>query len=203
MGKWFKIIAFLIIIIVSLLIFSFFINSNYKTKQNGNNKNIQEIEQYILNVTSYKAKIKVTVISNKNTNFYEFEQEVKSGSYSKQLALLPESLAGMEIIYENGIITVKNTQYNLSKVYENYPYVTTNSLFLTSFIEGYRNAEDKEIKEEDGKIQMTYMPKLNKYNNKQILYIDKASLKPKKLKIYDVNNELKVDIIYNEIELNI
>ena len=203
MGKWFKIIAFLIIIIVSLLIFSFFINSNYKTKQNGNNKNIQEIEQYILNVTSYKAKIKVTVISNKNTNFYEFEQEVKSGSYSKQLALLPESLAGMEIIYENGIITVKNTQYNLSKVYENYPYVTTNSLFLTSFIEGYRNAEDKEIKEEDGKIQMTYMPKLNKYNNKQILYIDKASLKPKNLKIYDVNNELKVDIIYNEIELNI
>ncbi len=203
MGKWFKIIAFLIIIIVSLLIFSFFINSNYKTKQNGNNKNIQEIEQYILNVTSYKAKIKVTVISNKNTNFYEFEQEVKSGSYSKQLALLPESLAGMEIIYENGIITVKNTQYNLNKVYENYPYVTTNSLFLTSFIEGYRNAEDKEIKEEDGKIQMTYMPKLNKYNNKQILYIDKASLKPKNLKIYDVNNELKVDIIYNEIELNI
>ena len=203
MGKWFKIIAFLIIIIVSLLIFSFFINSNYKTKQNGNNKNIQEIEQYILNVTSYKAKIKVTVISNKNTNFYEFEQEVKSGSYSKQLALLPESLAGMEIIYENGIITVKNIQYNLSKVYENYPYVTTNSLFLTSFIEGYRNAEDKEIKEEDGKIQMTYMPKLNKYNNKQILYIDKASLKPKNLKIYDVNNELKVDIIYNEIELNI
>ena len=203
MGKWFKIIAFLIIIIVTLLIFSFFINSNYKTKQNGNNKNIQEIEQYILNVTSYKAKIKVTVISNKNTNFYEFEQEVKSGSYSKQLALLPESLAGMEIIYENGIITVKNTQYNLNKVYENYPYVTTNSLFLTSFIEGYRNAEDKEIKEEDGKIQMTYMPKLNKYNNKQILYIDKASLKPKNLKIYDVNNELKVDIIYNEIELNI
>ena len=203
MGKWFKIIAFLIIIIVTLLIFSFFINSNYKTKQNGNNKNIQEIEQYILNVTSYKAKIKVTVISNKNTNFYEFEQEVKSGSYSKQLALLPESLAGMEIIYENGIITVKNAQYNLSKVYENYPYVTTNSLFLTSFIEGFRNAEDKEIKEEDGKIQMTYMPKLNKYNNKQILYIDKASLKPKNLKIYDVNNELKVDIIYNEIELNI
>ena len=45
--------------------------------------------------------------------------------------------------------------------------------------------------------------KVNKYNNKQILYIDKATLEPKNLQVYDINNELRVDIIYNEIELNI
>ena len=203
MGKWFKILAFIIIIIFALLICNFFIKSNYKTKENGNNKSIQEIEQYILNVTSYKAKIKVTVCSNKNTNYYEFEQEVRGASFCKQLALSPTSLAGMEIIYENGIITVQNTKYNLSQIYENYPYVTTNFLFLTSFIEGYRNATSKEITEMDGKIQMSYTSKVNKYNNKQILYIDKATLEPKNLQVYDINNELRVDIIYNEIELNI
>ena len=203
MGKWFKILAFIIIIIFALLICNFFIKSNYKTKESGNNKSIQEIEQYFLNVSSYRAKIKLTVCSNKNTNFYEFEQEVRGASYTRQLALSPNSLAGMEIIYENGIITLKNTKYNLSQVYENYQYVTTNSLFLTSFMKGYRNAEEKEIKEKDGKIQMYYMSEINKYNNKQILYIDKANLEPKNLQVYDINNELKVDIKYNEIELNI
>ena len=203
MGKWFKILSFIIIIIVALLICNFFVKTNYKTEQNGNNKNIQEIEQYILNVTSYKAKINVTVSSNKNANFYEFEQEVRGQSYSKQLALSPDSLAGMEIIYENGVITIQNTQYSLSNIYENYPFISTNSLFLTSFIEGYRNSDSKKIAEVDGKIQMSYISKINKYNNKQILYINKAKLEPENLQVYDINNELKVDIKYNEVELNI
>lgn len=203
MRKWFKILAFIIIIIVILLICNFFIKSNYKTEQNGNNKNIQEIEQYILNVTSYKAKINVTVSSNKNANFYEFKQEVRGQSYSKQLALSPDSLAGMEIIYENGVITIQNTQYSLSNIYENYPFISTNSLFLTSFIEGYRNSESKKIEEVNGKIQMSYISKINKYNNKQILYINKENLEPENLQVFDMNNELKVDIKYSEIELNI
>ena len=203
MGKYFKILAFILIIIITLLICNFFVKTNYKTEENGNNKNIQEIEQYILNVTSYKAKINVTISSNKNANFYEFEQEVTSGSYSKQRAISPESLYGMEIIYENGVITIKNTQYNLSNIYENYPLVSSNFLYLTSFIEGYRSSENRTIKQVDGKIQMSYTPKINKYNNKQILYINKSSLKPENLQVYDINNELKVDIKYNEIELNI
>ena len=203
MRKWFKIIAFIIIIIVTLLICNFFVKTNYKLEQNGNNKSIQEIEQYILNVTSYKAKINVTVSSNKNANFYEFEQEVRGQSYSKQLAISPDSLAGMEIIYESGVITIQNTQYSLSNIYENYPFISTNSLFLTSFIEGYRNSESKNITEVDEKIQMSYISEINKYNNKQILYINKAKLEPENLQVYDINNELKVDIKYNEIELNI
>ncbi len=203
MRKWFKIIAFIIIIIVTLLICNFFVKTNYKLEQNGNNKSIQEIEQYILNVTSYKAKINVTVSSNKNANFYEFEQEVRGQSYSKQLAISPDSLAGMEIIYESGVITIQNTQYSLSNIYENYPFISTNSLFLTSFIEGYRNSESKNITEVDEKIQMSYISGINKYNNKQILYINKAKLEPENLQVYDINNELKVDIKYNEIELNI
>ena len=203
MGKWFKILAFIIIVIITLLICNFFIKTNYKTKESGNNKSIQEIEQYILNVTSYKAKIKVTVSSNKNANFYEFEQEVRGQSYSRQLALSPDSLSGMEIIYENGVITLQNTKYNLSQIYENYPYISTNSLFLTSFIEGYRNADEKEITQEDEKIQMSYISKVNKYNNKQILYINKASLEPQNLQIYDINNGLKEDIIYKEIKIKI
>ena len=176
---------------------------DYKKDENGNTKNIKEIEQYILNVNSYKAKIKVTVKSNKNVNFYELMQEVKTNNETKQIALSPKDLEGIEISYKDGTIEVKNTRYNLTTIYKNYPYISDNSMYLTSFIEGYKKAENKEIKEVDNKIELSYETKKNKYNNKQKLYINKSSLLPENLQILNINNDTKVDILYKEIELNI
>ena len=203
MKKAIKILTPIIVLIIVFLFVKKFVITDYKNKETGNNKNIQEIEQYILNVSTYKAKVKVTVSSNKNADFYEFEQEVRGQSYTKQLATSPEAISGMQLTYENGVLRIENTRYNLSKIYEDYPYITTNSLFLTSFIEGYRNSGISQIYEEDNKVKMIYDSKINKYNYKQILYINKASLEPQNLQVYDINNALKVDIIYNEIELNI
>ena len=76
-------------------------------------------------------------------------------------------------------------------------------MFLTSFLEGYKTAEDKEIIEENDKIVMSYKKEKNKYTNKQKLYINKSTLKPENLQIYDINNDCRVDIVYNEIEFNI
>ena len=176
---------------------------DYKKDENGNTKNIKEIEQYILNVNSYKAKIKVTVKSNKNVNFYELKQEVKANNETKQIALSPKDLEGIEISYKDGTIQVKNTRYNLTTIYKNYPYISDNSMYLTSFIEGYKKAENKEIKEVDNKIELSYETKKNKYNNKQKLYINKSTLLPENMQILNINNDTKVDILYNEIELNI
>ena len=176
---------------------------DYKKDENGNTKNIKEIEQYILNVNSYKAKIKVTVKSNKNVNFYELMQEVKTNNETKQIALSPKDLEGIEISYKDGTIEIKNTRYNLTTIYKNYPYISDNSMYLTSFIEGYKKAENKEIKEVDNKIELSYETKKNKYNNKQKLYINKSTLLPENMQILNISNDTKVDILYNEIELNI
>ena len=42
-----------------------------------------------------------------------------------------------------------------------------------------------------------------KYNNEQKLYINKSTLLPENMQILNINNDTKVDILYNEIELNI
>ena len=203
MNKWIKILIIVVAICSILLILKNFIKTNYKKEESGNNKNIEEIEEYILNINSYKAKIKVTVKSNKNVNFYEFEQEVKFPQTATQIATSPESLEGIKIAYKDGILEITNTQFNLSKIYKDYPYVSDNIMFLTSFLEGYKTAEDKEIIEENDKIVMSYKKEKNKYTNKQKLYINKSTLKPENLQIYDINNDCKVDIVYNEIEFNI
>lgn len=203
MNKWIKILIIVVAICSILLILKNFIKTNYKKEESGNNKNIEGIEEYILNINSYKAKIKVTVKSNKNVNFYEFEQEVKFPQTATQIATSPESLEGIKIAYKDGILEITNTQFNLSKIYKDYPYVSDNIMFLTSFLEGYKTAEDKEIIEENDKIVMSYKKEKNKYTNKQKLYINKSTLKPENLQIYDINNDCRVDIVYNEIEFNI
>ena len=60
-----------------------------------------------------------------------------------------------------------------------------------------------ELIEENDKIVMSYKKEKNKYTNKQKLYINKSTLKPENLQIYDINNDCRVDIVYNEIEFNI
>ena len=201
MKKWIKFIIILILIIVAIFfIFNKFVKLDYKNTESGNNKSIKEIEEYFLNVNSYTAKIKVTVTSNKNVNFYELTQEVKLPQTARQVANLPEELSGVEMIYKDGVLEIKNSKYNLTKIYKDYPYVSNNQLFLTSFLEGYRNSEEKQIEEKDNRIKMQYKSGTNKYNNTQVLYINKTNLKPESLDILDVNKDCKVNILYKEIE---
>lgn len=203
MKKWkVWIIIILILIVVSLIITKIFTNKPYKNIQNGNNKSIQEIEEYILNIKSYRAKLNVQVKSNKNENNYIITQEVRE-NFEKQEVLEPNEIAGLQMTYSEGNLEIKNTKLNLSKIYTDYPKISENSLFLTEFIERYREATNKEIKESDGKIIMNIKNEKNMYNTAQKLYIDRAKLKPEKLEIIDANNNAKVYILYNEIEINI
>ena len=93
-----KIIIISITLIILIISIYFFINMYYKNKNLGNNmsnKNIEEVEEYILNISSYQAKIEVEVESNKNSNKYVLEQVYKKDSYSKQTVLEPSKIEGM------------------------------------------------------------------------------------------------------------
>ena len=200
MSKWLKFFILCIIVIIIVVFFQKFTKINYKSEEKGNNKNIQEIEEYFLKQNSYNAKLEVTVKSNKNVNYYKIEQSVNLPKEVKQVITSPEDVAGIELIYKEGKLEIRNSKYNLSKIYKDYPYISSNNLFLTSFLEGYKNAKEKEIKEVEGKVEMEYKSNINKFNAKQKLYINKSTLKPETLDIFDINNNAKINIIYNEIE---
>ena len=194
---------YLIIFIIILFFLLIFTITNYKNKKNGNNKNITEIENYILNINEYNANLEVTVTNNRNDNKYSIIQEV-TNDYQKQKIEGPEEIKGMEIIYKNNKLEIKNSQLNLSKIYENYPFIEENNLFLTDFIKEYKESENKKIEELDDKIiLMTLNSDKNIYSNVKKLYINKQNLKPEKIEILDNNNNIKVYILYNEIEINI
>ena len=127
-----KIITIITIIIV--VIIAFFIKTNYKKIKFGNNmsnKSAEEVEQYILGIRSYEIQETITVESNKNTNNYIVKEKYSNDSnvYKREI-VEPENLSGMVFVYDGTNLKIENSKLNLSKIYENYPYVGENIITL-------------------------------------------------------------------------
>ena len=206
-----KSLIILICIILAITIISvYFINKNNKIFNKnfniGNNitsKSIQEIEQYILNISSYEAKAEVMIESNKNINKYVLKQEYNNSGKIEQIVLEPSNIEGLTISYNEGNLTINNTKLNLQTVYNNYKYVVDNNLWLNSFIKDYRESNNKSISENSDYIVMTVdISDSNNYGKIKILYINKTTGNPEKMLIQDKNKKNMVYILYSEIRIN-
>ena len=197
-----KLVKIVLLIFIIIFFLIFFLKNNYKNIKVGNNS-IEEVEEYILNISSYEAKLELTVKSNKNTNRYIILQTYNKPDKTKQVVLEPENIAGLEIEYDGQNLILRNTKLNIEKVYENYKYLTDNFFTLETFIKEYKQLKNNKtnLYEESENIIMEVEVNKNKYVYKKTLYIDKNSLEPTKLMIQDINEENIVYILYNEIEI--
>ena len=202
------IIVLILMLLLTILILYFFINKNSKIfnknfniGNNITNKSIQEIEEYILNISSYEAKLEATVQSNKNTNKYILKQKYINSKLEEQVVVEPSNIEGLTILYENGKLTINNTKLNLQTVYDNYEEITQNNLWLNSFIEEYKNNNNRSISEDSNYVIMT-VNTANNYEKVETLYINKNTGNPEKMIIQDKNQKNMVYILYNEIRIN-
>ena len=198
------IISILIITIISLIIF--FIKNAYNHSQTGNNisnKSMEDIKENILNISSYEATIEVTVNSNKNTNKYILKQNSVMPDVFTQEVIEPENIKKLKTIYDGKSLKIENTKLNLSKIYEEYEQIASNTLFLSTFIQNYKNDNQAELYTENDEIILECkVQNDNKYQVKQKLYISKNSGMPTKMEIKDINKNTLVYILYNEIKIN-
>lgn len=196
-----KRIVIVMLVIIILIISYFFFTNNYKTNKNGNNisKSVENIENYILNISSYEATINLTVNSNKNTNKYIINQKYSNDQnvFSQEIQE-PENIKGLITIYDGSSLKIENTQLGLSKLYEDYPYITNNDLCLTDFIAEYKESDKSKSYIKDEKLIL----EINKENKVKKLYINQEDAKPIKLEIQNINQKTSAYIEYKEIELN-
>lgn len=199
-----KIIIIVIVILVAIST-TFFIKNNNKTAKTskiGNNSTSQDIVNYILNISSYEAKIEVEVKSNKNTNKYKIKQTYINNENNMQEVIEPSNIQGVKIIKEGNNLKIENTKLSLTKIIENYKDITQNNLDLINFIENYKNNSNSTFKEENNQIIMETTAKTeNNYQKYEKLYISKENGKPTKMEIKDTNQNIIIYIIYNEIKI--
>ena len=203
-NKRIAVFAFILLIILLIIFFIILSRKDYKNINIGNNisnKTLDEVEDYILNISSYKAKLEATINSNKNTNKYILTQ-IHNKDEDVQEVISPANIQGLKLIYKDKTLTIKNTILDLQKVYNNYPYIESNNLWLNSFIEEYKTGKNKKIFNKDENIVMSLEISGDSKIKYKELYIDTKTGKPTKLLIQDNNKKEVIYILYNEIELN-
>ena len=199
-----KKILIYVFMVIALFIIIFFVvlkNNTAKKLKIGNNSTSQEILDYILNISSYEATIEVDVKSNKNENKYIIKQIYNGPEDNMQEVLEPSNIAGVKMIKNGNSLKLENSNLNLVSMFENYEYISENSLDLSSFIEEYKNDEKAMMKEKDNKVimQTSSGDKLKKHKT---LYINKETGLPEKMEIQDDNKNIAVYILYNEVKVN-
>ncbi len=188
-------------ILLLIGVFLFFLFFHTKTAKNlkiGNNTSSQEIVNYILNISSYEAKIEVEVNSNKNKNRYILKQRYQKPDLLEQEILEPSNISGIKMIKNKDQLKLENSDLNLTTIFENYEYVSDNHLDLSSFIKDYKEDEKANWEEENDKIKMS----TTKNQEEKNLIIERATKKPIKLEIKGKNQNTKIYILYNEININ-
>ena len=204
------IITSVAILIIIAIIFAFFMknaNKNLNIGNNLNNKTLQEVEEYILNISSYETEVEVSIESNKNKTKYLLIQKYVSPNIEKQTVKEPSNIQGLETIYDGNKLTIHNSKLNLTTIYENYPYLTDNYIWLHSFIEDYRNAkssgEKTKLYEENNQIIMEVeLSQGTPYVASKKLVIDRITGNIQKLVVQDKNQKNLVYILYKEIKMN-
>lgn len=192
----------ILLIIILLIIGIIFIEKSLKKDKTGHNKNSQEIVDYILNLNSYEAQITVTVTSNKNNNKYIIKQTYQKPDVSTQEIIEPSNIAGVRIENNGENLKIENTNLNLSKILENYKYITDNCLDLSSFIEDYSNSDKSSYEEKNQEIIMkTDNKSQNIYLQEKTLHINKETMLPTKMEIKDNKQKTTIYILYNEVKI--
>ena len=202
MKKKYYLILLFIIFIISVG-FIFYKNS-IKNLKIGNNKNSQEIVDYILNLSSYEAEVTVNITSNKNSNKYILKQKYQKDKERIQEVIEPSNIAGVKIINDGKNLKIENSKLNLNEIIENYTNLENNNLDLSMFIDEYKNSNESNYEEKDDEIIMKVKnDKENIYVKEKTLYINKKTYKPVKLEIKDNKQKERIYILYNEVEINV
>lgn len=198
------IIVFLVLTTICT-IFIILSKNYYKVIKFGNTtsiKTLNDVEGYILNISSYSAQIEVTINSNKTVNKYLINQKYTAPNLSKQEIIEPISIKGLTTTFDGVNLQISNSKININALYENYTYIADNALWLNSFTSDYGKTENRSIKENDTEYVIEVKVDKNKYITYKTLYIDKTTSKPTKLVISDENKKSTISIIYKEIKIN-
>lgn len=207
-----KLILFtVILIIIYCLLNKYILNEKYNENMIndsyfGNNSSSQEIENKVLNITSYTLKCEVEIANEELENSkYIVMQNYLSPNILTQEIIEPSNIAGLKITKnENNEVIIENTKLSLSKVITNYNYIDDNALDLISFIDEYENISNTTYLEEDENYIIMNVEILegNKYTKNRSLYIDKENGSLTKLEIKDDSKNITMYILYKEQELN-
>ena len=195
-----RIIVIVLLILTITFLFIFFYMNKSKKMKFGNTMSSQEIINNILNISEYETVIEAEVKSNKNTNKYIMKQKYIAPNILEQEIIEPENIQGIKIIKKENELKVENTRLDISKIYNDYEYMTDNCMDLNTFIETYQQNDKQEYEEKGNEIILKTENEENPYTKYRILYINKENGNPARMEIKDNSKKTLIYILYKEVK---
>ncbi len=159
------------------------------------------------NIKSYTAEAEITVKSNLTENVYTVKQYYLAPDNYKMEIVSPKDLSGTGYSLCDGRI---NMQSNFGEVFslEDYVPEDRNYVFINDFFEGYYKSEDAYV--ETGKTSLNdectvlknVLSEQNPYRYSQCMWISNASLEPRKLVTYDMDNNEVLSVEFKSFSIN-
>ena len=161
-----------------------------------------KIIEYLQNINKFEADVIVTYFSNKNINKYRMLQQVESMVGYTITITEPERVAGNITIATAEGIMQKNTRLNLSFSQEARDSNVSSSIILTNFVDTFLSSSDKIINDHGDIIKLTVkLDGDNLYAAASSLWLDRETLTPKRLNTYDIDNGLRIEVIFLSINI--
>lgn len=198
MKKKIFIVAIIFILVISVFYcYKFFIPGNNKSV-----KDVNELNEYILNIKNYNLEAKITVNSNKNTNTYLLKETNEKGNLVTEI-VSESTNNGIVCEYKNESLTIKNTELGLPRIFADYKELFSNPIDLNSFIEDYKVDDKKEIKTKDDYYIVSVKNRnlQNKYTTHKVMYFSRSKSRIERIEIKDINNNQTIIIEYSSFKL--
>ncbi|OFI07510.1 hypothetical protein CLOACE_03390 [Clostridium acetireducens DSM 10703] len=192
MKKIFK-IFFIVIIFFSSIFISCFKHSNEQ----------EEVLNYLRELKSYKCNVYVEIKNHKQINKYKCKQY-----YTKNLGARFDIKEERVIIYKGENILIKDlknqVQYTTDRDFDEvFKYSFIGEYINSVFSSGNTKSYFKTINNNKYQVIKLMIPGKNKNINKAYMYIKCKDKAPKYLIIYDLNNNEKIKITYENFTPNI
>jgi outer membrane lipoprotein-sorting protein len=162
----------------------------------------KEFTNQISKMKSYSCIAEINVVGNKNPKEYTMKHNYTKPDTYKIEIVSPENLKGKIIKYNKEKILVKNPNV------DDYIELPNNDmdnqyLFIGDFMKNLSKNEELNIAfKGDYLVLETTIQSSSKYFNKQVLYVDKESVKPSKLEVHDNEGKARFTVTYKNFEYN-
>ncbi len=167
----------------------------------------REIYKRYTNIESYYAEATVTVKNDRSENVYYVRQFYKAPDKYCMVTDGPEEVAGSGYVFRDGEVWLRSgfgKDETLGVISPN----ERSSTCIADFFEEYYKTEDASVTASGGALgngataMECQVSGKNPNRFRQRAVIDNKTFLPLRFETYDVNNNIVVEVVYNEFKLN-
>lgn len=170
-------------------------------------KKPEDVQKLLMKLKSYKSDVIFFVTNNKSTNVYKAKHMYKYPDKYRIEIVEPSELKGQTTIYNGEKSYIYHPQLKTYLLTQSFNSSLEYSSFIGTFIEDFKNNGGARFKLESLRDRQSYVLEIpiedgNSYRVLKKIWIDADGIFPVKAEILDKNNNISVQVLYENFEAN-